>query len=598
MQESVRTARDRTSRDVESGVRDWIVAATGAASFSEAESCRVAFEGTLYNRDELVPDATRQGLDDAAVLLRAYLQSGPAFVDRLRGAFAFAIWDDRSETLLGARDPVGIYPLFYTDTSGRTLFSTSIEALVHEPRVDSALNRAALADHLCSRWPDPGETFYTFVRRVPPGHALHDVNGHRRVYRYWDPAPLDRPVDWVERDELERFADLMTAAVNHGLDNGPGGIFLSGGLDSVSVAAVAADESKRRRMRELIALSIAFPHDVNEEEVQRGAAASLGLQHVLLPFYDAVGERGLLPGALEASAASPAPLFNVWEPAYRSLVEAGVNHGCRVIFTGGGGDEWLTVGPFLAADLLLRGDVVGLYRLWANVQRSYRLSRLVNLKGILWTFGLRPILSLAAEKFAPFALDAYRRRHKRELTPEWVAPDPDLRREILERPDENIASAARGFYIREGRMQLDHAIVSMEMEELFATGRRAGVAMRMPFWDADLVDFLYRTPPDLLNDGGRSKGLVRGMLDSRFPDLGFERHKKLLATNFFTYMMAQDGPEAWRTMKGPFALEDAGVVDKAHVHSLVEAAFGGKSPRQASIMWNLMSLEAWVRPRV
>jgi asparagine synthase (glutamine-hydrolysing) len=566
----------------------------------ERDGRTAVFDGVLHERDELARELGLQSANDAELVLAAYLRWGEDAVGRLSGTFAWAVWDSSESKLLAARDQVGAWPLFYAEHNGGLVLSASLEGLLAQPGVSRELNRAALADHLCNRWPDAGETYYQAVRRVPPGHALRLDRSGSRVYRYWNPAPTHRPIRWVERDELERFESLMEQAVARPLELGQPGIFLSGGLDSVSVAAVAADYGRRNGPGAPLGLSVAFPDvEANEEAVQTGVAEQLGLEHVMLDFDRALGGKGLLEAAVETSASWPQPLANIWYPVYRPLADEGARRGCRVILTGGGGDEWLSVSPFLAADLMRRGDLRGLYSLWTTMHRSYSLSRLATLRSVLWTFGSRPVLAATAQRRAPRTLATYRRRRRQKLTPAWVAPDPALRRELEERADAGAEYGyEQGFYLREGQLSLDHSLVSMEMEELHESGRRSGLAMRMPFWDPDLVDFLYRTPPELLTEGGRAKSLVRRMLERRFPDLGFERHKKVLATNFFTRIMVQQGAEIWRTMEGPFALDLVGVVEKRGLNSLVRGIFAGEQLEEVSRFWNLISLEAWLRPRV
>src|SRR5207249_4858167 len=111
--------------------------------------------------------------------------------------------------------------------------------------------------------------------------------------------------------------------------------------------------------------------DVNEETVQRGVAAQLGLPQVMKRFYDAAGENGLLAGAVGLNSFLPAPINNTWLPAYHALVREGKERGCRTILTGSGGDEWLTVSPMLAADLLRHFDLSGVYQLWRTARRSF-----------------------------------------------------------------------------------------------------------------------------------------------------------------------------------------------------------------------------------
>jgi asparagine synthase (glutamine-hydrolysing) len=565
------------------------------APTAERDRCVAAFDGVLHGRSELARDAGARSEEDAELVLAAYLRWGEDAVNRLSGTFAWALWDGREEKLLAARDQVGAWPLFYAEQDGKPVFSSSLDGLLAEPGVSRELNLVALADHLCNRWPDPGETYYAAVRRIPPGHALRQDRAGRSIYRYWNPAPPGREIRWIERDELDRFESLMEQAVSRPLELGPAGIFLSGGMDSVSVAAVASDQGPKP-----LGLSVAFPSvEANEEAVQTGVAAQLGLEHVLIDFNRALDGRSLLEAALETSASWPQPLANIWHPVYRPLADLAAKRGCRVVLTGGGGDEWLSVSPFLAADLIRRGDLRGLYWLWTTMHRSYSLSRLATLRSVLWTFGSRPIAVALAQKRAPGALAAYRRRRREQRMPDWIAPDPELRRQLDARADAGTEYGyEQGFYLREGQLSLDHSLVSMEMEELHESGCRSGLAMRMPFWDPDLVDFLYRTPPELLTEGGRSKSLVRRMLERRFPELGFERHKKVLATSLFTRIMVVEGQEVWRTMAEPFALEVAGVVEKSRVNSLVRGIFGGQQLEEVSRFWNLISLEAWLRPRI
>ncbi len=117
---------------------------------------------------------------------------------------------------------------------------------------------------------------------------------------------------------------------------------------------------------------------------------------------------------------------------------------------------------------------------------------------------------------------------------------------------------------------LDHALLAMELEEYFEAGRRLGVRFGHPFWDADLLTLLYRTPPELLNQGGRSKGLVRSMLARRFPELGFERQRKVSGTPVSRRIFVEEGGAAWRRLGGATALSDLGVVDARAVSDLVE----------------------------
>jgi hypothetical protein len=149
-------------------------------------------------------------------------------------------------------------------------------------------------------------------------------------------------------------------------------------------------------------------------------------------------------------------------------------------------------------------------------------------------------------------------------------------------------------YIEEIQASLDHPLVSMESEELFEQGRRVGVALLHPFMDSDLVEFLCRTPPELLNQGGRSKGLVRGILARRLPGFGFETQRKVVATNFGHQVVAQESLPAWRQYGGVPSLTEVGAVDEARIQELLEAA-SGSSMSDRLRLWDLLSSDVWFR---
>ena len=151
-----------------------------------------------------------------------------------------------------------------------------------------------------------------------------------------------------------------------------------------------------------------------------------------------------------------------------------------------------------------------------------------------------------------------------------------------------------GFYIRELRTGLDHALISWAAEEQYEQGRQIGVRFLHPFFDPDLVEMLYRTPPRLLNAGGRSKGLVRRTLATRFPGLGLERQRKVLAISFFEARLLREGP-ALADLAGDFpALSGLGIVNGAALAAFIRQELRRPGPRLRHI-WHPINLEIWVR---
>lgn len=553
--------------------------------------------GRLTNRAALCSEMGLRSADvsDHDVVLEVYARWNDAGLEKLRGVFAAGVLDlDRHQALV-ARDHVGCHPLFYAHTNGgRTiLFGQNTRDLLRQPGVPATLNRPALADHLCRRWPDREETFFETIRRVPPGFRVRISRMGVGAERYWDPVPEDREVEWVQGDVPELFDQIFNQAVDRCLGFGQTGIFLSGGFDSISVAALAVDRAKAAGLPTPRALSLEFPHpECNERETQLAIAQALDLPQRLIQFDDALGREPLLPAALALNARLGAPVLNVWYPAYLALARAGHAEGVTTIMTGNGGDEWLGVSPLLSADLIRRGDIGGLVRLMRTWQRSYGPSVLPILKNSLWTYGLRPISSMMLHRIAPNAWNRSRQGRAMRRDPDWVAPGEALRAEQKRRLPGDFVSPdpPLGFYLRDARSALDHALVSWELEEQYDMGVQADVVFQHPYWDADLIDMLYRTPPAALNAGGRSKGLVRHSVARRFPDLGMERRRKVPAGTFYRSLLASQGPDV--TARSYRALSSLGVVDEAAAKRGLQRIFAEKQELYRA--WELVNLETWV----
>jgi asparagine synthase (glutamine-hydrolysing) len=559
----------------------------------------VAFDGLLFDRDEWL-----RALDlhahatSADIVLALALRTGADAFSDLRGQFTVVLLDERTATIRVARDPLGSHPLFFTTVQSRTYFATTPEPLLAQPGVSRDLNPAALADHLCKRWPQRDETFFRAISRVPPGWEVLVSTRGAQPRRYWN--PVGDEIEWLPSEQHEQFDRVLDRAVERGLRAGRSGIFLSGGFDSVSVAAVASDLARKMPTATPAALSLGFPDpECDERLVQASVARTLGMPLHLVDFRDAVGPRGLLASALELNRGLAAPLFNTWAPAYFALVSDARRHGIDTILTGEGGDEWLGVSPFLAADLILARDVAGLVRMGRTNYRSYRQNWLQVLRSTVWRYGLRPIAGMAAHTVAPAAWDRSRARRVAGSTPSWVAPDPALRAAQFERALRNLAPARPqgGFYSRESRVFLDHPLTSWLFEEQYQFGRRLGVRYVHPYWDADLLVQVYRTPPDRLNAGGRSKGLVRQTVARRFPALGFERQRKVSALSFFASTVKSEGPALGEALADFSALGDLGVVDPAGARAFMRTSWGGSS-MDLGRAWNLVNVESWVRRQV
>lgn len=212
---------------------------------NEDGSIWIVFNGEIYNfldlKKELIQEGHRfQTSCDTEVIIHGYEQWGEDCVTRLRGMFAFAIWDEIKQSLFLARDRVGIKPLYFYSDHSKCLFGSEIKAILQHPEVKREINPNALYDYLCLMYvPGPGSIFKN-IYKLLPGHTLTVQNGQIVKTKYWD-IDFSRVEQFTEEEWCERIIHKLREAVDIRLiSDVPLGAFLSGGVDSSAVVALMA----------------------------------------------------------------------------------------------------------------------------------------------------------------------------------------------------------------------------------------------------------------------------------------------------------------------------------------------------------------------
>ncbi len=303
---------------------------------NEDGSIWVVLNGEIYNFRELRADLSTRGhrfatATDTEVIVHLYEEFGDQCVDRLRGMFAFALWDERRRRLLVARDRLGIKPLYYAMVKGRLLFASELKAILQIPEVDRTVSVSAL-DHLLAYKTTPERhSIVTAVQKLEPGHRLTlTASGEPRLERYWN-VRFDPQAGRTEDDVADELRQRLMEAVRlHMVSDVPVGAFLSGGIDSSAVvAAMAATGSGRVKT-----FSIGF-HDetFNELPFARMVATRLGTDHhELILEPNVVDLLGNLAWDLDEpfGDASAIPTYMVSKLAAQHV---------KVVLSGDGGDE-------------------------------------------------------------------------------------------------------------------------------------------------------------------------------------------------------------------------------------------------------------------
>jgi asparagine synthase (glutamine-hydrolysing) len=595
-------------RDRASGAegQSWVTGATAlslaryagsAVQVAADETLVVVFSGVLVNAAELSPGAELSGA--ARIVADRYRSHGEDAFDALRGPFAAIVWERERGRLVVARDQVGIEPIFYARHGETWHWSPSPDVLASQRGVSRDPDAVALCEWLCGWFPAVEDTSCRDVKRVPPATVLTVTGDALTARRYWDPWPDGEPVEWLNDKDVEQIDPLLERAVDRTLRAGPSAVFLSGGVDSIAVAAAATDLERGRGRAAPRALSLIFPDArSNEAPIQRAVAGHLGMVQELVPLTEAEGPDGLVAGALALSAGWPQPMWNIWAPAYMELARRAAFAGCDVVLTGRGGDEWFTISPYLLADLLGRGDLIGALRFLRMRSRSNGLGGIRGAAGLVWTTAGRSLGSAALATIAPGRWQVRRRRRLLSERPAWVAPDPAIRRAMDERVERwmDPARPDQGFYVREARTAVRHPAVTHDMEETQEFGRRFGLRLMHPFWDVDLVSALSRVPPAMLMGQGRSKCFLRRRLAARFPGLGLATRGKITAGHVFQAALQRDATTVLARLGGPRSLARIGAV----AVETIESRGRPQEPRDwggPGRLWTLLTLETWVRRR-
>ncbi|MBQ8395608.1 MAG: asparagine synthase (glutamine-hydrolyzing), partial [Oscillospiraceae bacterium] len=212
--------------------------------FNEDKSLVLTFNGEIYNYQELREELISAGHTfethvDSEVLLHGYEQWGKNLLNKLRGMFAFVIWDKNKKELFGARDFFGIKPMYYANLNGTFMYGSEIKSFLHHPDFKKELNETALENYLTFQYSPCAETFFKGVFKLLPAHYFTYKDGKLTTQRYWDinfnadeKPNLD---EWVEKIS-ETFKNSVEA---HKIADVEVGSFLSSGVDSSYVAAVA-----------------------------------------------------------------------------------------------------------------------------------------------------------------------------------------------------------------------------------------------------------------------------------------------------------------------------------------------------------------------
>lgn len=556
----------------------------------EETGVSLVHNGEIYNFEELRAELARRGhpfrsSGDTEVLLRAYLEWGPACCERFEGMFAFALWDPRQRQLFAARDRLGVKPFFFTEQDGRFAFASEVHALypLVGPSADS-IDPASLDFYLAFGYLPPDRCFVSGIQKLPPGHHMVLDEKGLRTQRYWELAfEPDRSIDLVQA--LGEWDDLFRGAVRKRLRSDVAlGCFLSGGIDSGLVTAVAAQESGAPLHTFSVGFGGGESHD--ERPLARQVAERYGTVHTELTVDPT--DRSALPRVLHNLGE---PFADVGCLPMAQISRAAREH-ITVAISGDGGDESFGgYGNVLAARRAQRFREATPTWLRRVLTGATGLARAVPVAGRAHRFLTGYVDAPLHRHFTFF--DHFGPEQRRRLYAKGFGSEVDtdgtddlVRAFLPVRP--GLEDAERHLHT-----DLLLRLAGDYLPKVDVASSAFSLEVRSPFLDHRVVEWAARLPLDTKLAGGAPKGLLRRYAEGLLPPDLVHAPKQGFAPDVDAWLRGEWASWAIQMSQESRAVE-AGLFDAGSVRTLVEDHVAGRA-RNGQRIFNLIALDSWWR---
>jgi asparagine synthase (glutamine-hydrolysing) len=566
---------------------------------NETGDITLVFNGEIYNYRELCQGLRERGHhfkthSDGEAIIHLYEEQGPGCVRELNGMFALALWDDRAQRLLLARDRAGEKPLYYWRDDDTLVFASEIKSLLEYPGISREMDRTALVHYFFyGHFPSP-RSVYADIKKLPAAHRMVVEGGNIRIDAYWRPqeflrSPEQPPVTAREERSLveELTVRLRQAAESRLVSDVPLGVFLSGGVDSSTIVAIMSELSPGN----INSFSVNFPEKTfNEEPYSTLVARRFRTQHHVLNsdkpgMYQALAT---LVDHLDEPIADPAVI-----PTY--MISRFAREHIKVALSGEGSDELFGgypthIGARLA-DYYLKLPRVVRRQFFGRLQRFLPVSSGAVPLGLF----LRRFLSHAeqppAERhhiwfgmFNPAELDQL-------FSPDWAGPHPASSKIfsplawVLEgaRFDETVSEM---LYL-DFRLYLeDNLLVKVDRASMACS-----LEMRTPFLDHRLIEFAEGLPGKLKVRRFQLKYILKKAVERWLPREIVYRQKRGFSVPIASWMRNELRPLVDETLAEE-KLRRQGMFNAAFVRRLLDEHWSGKADHRKNL-WALFAFQLW-----
>jgi asparagine synthase (glutamine-hydrolysing) len=449
----------------------------------------IVYNGELYNTEEIRNELKKRGYSfqttsDTEVLLTAYIEWKEKCVDYLNGIYAFGVWDSEREQLFMARDRLGVKPLFFRNQGSRFIFGSELKAILNHHDVRAEVDRSGLAE-IFGLGPSrtPGHGLFRGINELRAGHALIFSKNGLHIWRYWNVVSKEHTDSLEETAEKVRtlFIDAVTRQL---VSDVPVSAFLSGGIDSSAITAIAANYFKEKGQKKLATFSIDY--EGNEKYFQAsGFQPSMDKPYIdkMVKTFDVDHHYEVIDSQMLADLLKEAVILR--DQPGMADIDSSLLWFCYKI------KKYSTVS--LSGECA--DEIFGGYPWFYQPNASY---------GFPWVRSLDARINLLHDKWAQklrlkeYVYDRYQ---------ETIAETP-----LLDGENEEEARRRELFYLNM------HWFMAQLLDRKDRMSMGASLEVRVPFADHRLIEYVWNIPWQMKLWGGREKGILRKALEGIVPE--------------------------------------------------------------------------------
>jgi len=562
---------------------------------NEDNSIFIVFNGEIYNHSEIRPELERLGHrfktdhSDTEVIVHAFEEWGIDCIQKFRGMFAFAIWDDNKKELYLVRDRIGIKPVYYTKKDGRVIFASEIKSILVDPKIKREVNSEGFYHFLSFLATPAPQTMFKDIFKLPAGCYLKIFkDGRSEVTKYWDVFDYTKPLTGVSESEItERIiSELRTSVKYRKISDVPVGVFLSGGIDSSTNLALFSEDSSEK----VNAFTIGYEGEnktcENEFKYAKLMASIINTDYheKILNVNDFINFFKTLIFHQDEPIADP-----VCFPVY-AVSKLAKDNGVTVCQVGEGSDElfwgypsWKTMLDLYninSKKYLNLVKKIGLYslKMIGREEKSYYewLRRGLNNEPLFWG-GIEIFFDNEKKNLLSYDL---KKEFKNYSSYEAIK---NIYKNFLDKAWEKTPLAWMSY------LDLNYRLPELLLMRVDKMSMAVSLEARVPFLDHKFVELAMSIPQDIKAKNGDLKYILKKAVKGIIPDAIINRKKQGFAVPIHEWFSQELGNFAFEKLKG-FA-KRTNYFNPKHIDNLITSVNSKK--HTADRLWYLLNFVLW-----